>query len=275
MAVYSGDRLEWLQSAVESILSQTHSSVCLSVIIDGPVNDKISKYLEETASTDSRMRLFALDDNRGLSACMNVIIEAELARQSPAPYFCRMDADDISFSERIEKQVSYLREHLDVCVLGSGLVEVNELGRIVGSRELPANHEDIIRMLPKRCSLNHPTVMIRTSVFEKGYRYDESLRNTQDYFLWVDLAAAGFRFANLKEKMLSFRRVNDFYKRRGLNKTLNEFKARFYAMRKLKHFTIGSVFYALSVLTLRIMPSKIIKLAYKLDRHLLKKRSER
>jgi hypothetical protein len=109
-------------------------------------------------------------------------------------------------------------------------------------------------------------------VFEQGFRYRENLMNTQDYFFWADLAAAGFKFANLSDKLLKFRRVNDFYKRRGLGKSINEFKARFYTMKVLDKYSLGNILYAFAVLALRLMPGRVVKFAYKLDRYLLNKR---
>jgi len=106
-------------------------------------------------------------------------------------------------------------------------------------------------------------------VFEKGFTYDARLMNTQDYFLWVTLASNGFIFRNLKDRLLKFRRVNNFYKRRGLSKSINEFRARVFAMVKLRQLNAYNLFYACSVLLLRLMPGKIVKLAYKLDRQLL------
>jgi hypothetical protein len=76
----------------------------------------------------------------------------------------------------------------------------------------------------------------------------------------------------LSDKLLKFRRVNDFYKRRGLTKSINEFKARFYTMKVLDKYSLGNIVYAFAVLALRLMPGRIVKIAYKLDRYLLNKR---
>ena len=113
--------------------------------------------------------------------------------------------------------------------------------------------------------------VIRYNVFNDGHRYNGDLLNTQDYFFWITLASKGYIFRNLKDRLLKFRRVNNFYKRRGLSKSLNEFKARVYAITKLKQFSPYNFFYACGVLSLRLMPGKIVKLAYKLDRHLLER----
>jgi glycosyltransferase involved in cell wall biosynthesis len=269
MAVYVEDRFEWIEQAINSVLQQTYQNFVYVIVIDGEISDKIYTYLCDVCRQNKQMILVLNRNNSGLSSCMNFIVDWILAEHSGTKYFFRMDADDISEKNRFSSQVQYLENHLNVSILGCALKEVNEIGDVVGKRKLPVQHSDIVKFLPKRCSINHPTVAIRFNVFKDGFRYNEALRNTQDYFLWIELAAAGYKFANLGEKLLQFRRVNDFYKRRGLAKSFNEFKARFYAMNVLKRYTIGNIVYAFSVLLLRLMPSKVVKLAYKLDRFLL------
>lgn len=269
MAVYTEDRLEWVEQAVNSILQQTYQNFVYMIVIDGEINQDIYTYLCDVCRQNKRMILVLNNSNSGLSLCMNFIVDWVLSEQLEIKYFFRMDADDISENNRFALQVGYLENHLNISILGCALKEINEHGLIVGKRKLPVKHGDIVKFLPKRCSINHPTVAIRFNVFKDGFRYNKALLNTQDYFLWIELAAAGYQFANLGEKLLQFRRVNDFYKRRGLAKSLNEFKARFYAMKELKRYTVGNIVYAFAVLLLRLMPSKVVKLAYTLDRYLL------
>jgi len=269
MAVYKEDRLEWVEQAINSVLQQTYQNFVYVIVIDGEINQDIYTYLCDLCRQNKKMILVLNRSNLGLSACMNFIVDWALFELGDTKYFFRMDADDISEKNRFSSQIDYLEKHKNVSILGCALKEINENGLIVGKRGLPIKHGDIIKFLPKRCSINHPTVAIRFKVFKDGFRYNKELRNTQDYFFWIELAEAGYEFANLGEKLLQFRRVNDFYKRRGLTKSINEFKARFYAMRLLKRYTLGNVIYAFCVLLLRLMPSKIVKLAYKLDRYLL------
>jgi glycosyltransferase involved in cell wall biosynthesis len=269
MAVYIEDRLEWVEQAVNSVLQQSYQNFVYMIVIDGEINQDIYTYLCNVCRQNKRMILVLNRSNSGLSSCMNYIVDWILSEHVETKYFFRMDADDISEKNRFALQIGYLENHLNISILGCALKEINEHGLIVGKRKLPVKHGDIVKFLPKRCSINHPTVAIRFNVFKDGFRYNKALLNTQDYFLWIELAAAGYQFANLGEKLLQFRRVNDFYKRRGLAKSFNEFKARFYAMKELKRYTVGNVVYAFAVLLLRLMPSKVVKLAYKLDRFLL------
>ena len=269
MAVYQADNAKWLREAIDSITKQTYTNFLFVIVIDGPVPQAISGVLNDAVQRDDRIILTQNSHNIGLASCMNAVIDFSM--QFKPTFFVRMDADDISEEHRLLRQITYLKRHSNISVLGSALTEINESGFKVGARVMPASHKQIVRILPRRCSLNHPTVVIRYNVFNDGHRYNGDLLNTQDYFFWITLASKGYIFRNLKDRLLKFRRVNNFYKRRGLSKSLNEFKARVYAITKLKQFSPYNFFYACGVLSLRLMPGKIVKLAYKLDRHLLER----
>lgn len=272
MGVYKADQLQWLQHAIQSVINQRAQGFLFAVVIDGELDSEVFEYLSELSLKQKNILLVKSEHNLGLSSCMNFVIDWMLVNSPKAKYFFRMDSDDISLPDRFEKQIAFFEKNQSVSVLGTSLVEINEHGKKVGKRKLPVADHKIKRILPRRCAINHPTVAIRTKVFMAGHRYRSELKNTQDYFLWADLSAAGYRFANLPDALLEFRRVNDFYKRRGLSKSINEFKARFYVMNKLKRYSLGNILYALTVLLLRLMPAKVVKLAYKLDRYLLNKR---
>ena len=269
MAVYQADNAKWLREAIDSITKQAYTNFLFVIVIDGPVPQAISGVLNDAVKRDDRIILTQNSHNIGLASCMNAVIDFSM--QFKPTFFVRMDADDISEEHRLLRQITYLKRHSNISVLGSALTEINESGFKVGARVMPASHKQIVRILPRRCSLNHPTVVIRYNVFNDGHRYNGDLLNTQDYFFWITLASKGYIFRNLKDRLLKFRRVNNFYKRRGLSKSLNEFKARVYAITKLKQFSPYNFFYACGVLSLRLMPGKIVKLAYKLDRHLLER----
>jgi len=267
MSVYKNDKIEWVTQAIESVLNQTCSPDLFVVVIDGGIADAISLYLSEIEKKQSNFVLVHGTQNRGLSACMNYIIDLTLPLNPK--YFFRMDADDICVLHRFEKQITLLDKHSDVDVLGSALWEVDEQGVRAGVRRLPLTHSKLLSSFSRRCPINHPTVAIRYSVFKRGHRYLADKLNTQDYFLWIALAKDGCKFANVKEPLLHFRRVDGFYKRRGRGKSINEFKARLLAMEALSQRSLQNYSYAVFVLLLRMMPSWGIKLAYKVDRFLL------
>ncbi|WOT06320.1 glycosyltransferase [Shewanella sp. DAU334] len=265
--------MDWLKASVNSVIDQTLKASLFVIVIDGAIDCEMYNFLVETEASNPSVVLMVGSENRGLSQCMNAIVD--WVTQYEPQYFFRMDADDICMLNRFSRQIQLLEKHSKVDVLGSALIEIDETGERVGCRRLPVRHEVLLKSFSRRCPINHPTVVIRFKVFKDGHRYLGSLLNTQDYFFWIKLAKSGYRFANIKEPLLKFRRIGGFYKRRGRGKSWNEFKARLYAMQELDQFTFFNFVYALAILGLRMMPSFIVKKAYMLDRLLLKRRSER
>ncbi|MBY5921249.1 glycosyltransferase [Ferrimonas balearica] len=268
MSVYEGDRLEWVETAVASILGQSRPADLFVIVIDGPICASTREFLAKAELQHSSIKLVENPQNVGLAASMNRIIELTLPLQPD--YFFRMDSDDISAPERFESQIAFLEANPKVDVLGSFVDEIDEEGNVVGQRNLPTEHHQIMRFMPKRCSLNHPSVAIRYRVWQSGHRYGTDNCNNEDYHLWIDLAVAGFHFANINKTLLHFRCTHGFFNRRGASKAFSEFHARLHAMRSLKRYSLGNLVYALGVLTVRFMPAAVLKLAYRLDRMWLK-----
>lgn len=271
MSVCAGVRFDWLETSVQSILNQSYSRFDFYIYIDGPLEPENDSYLQTLEVKDSRVTIFSDPVRRGLSSRM---FDATTRCVSNGYDFVfRMDADDIALPDRMSKQLAFMLLRSDVDVLGTGLIEISETGEEVGKRIPPENHNLLHRVLSRRCPLNHPTVCIRVLALETKGNYNPKHLNTQDYFLWIEMAKNGATFANLREPLLKFRRVDGFYKRRGKDKSWNELKARFTAMKELKQWSFFNVCYALLVFCLRMMPPSIIKFAYKMDRKYFHKRA--
>lgn len=263
MSVYKGDRLGFLIDACDSVLNAAHKNIEFHISVDGPVSDDVRHYLKRL-EFDGRERISVgfYDENMGLAFRLNQLIEISL--KGDADFFARMDADDISHPLRFSEQIEYLKRYPDVDVLGTGHVEIDENNIKQYEKIMPESHDELLRNIIKRCPFNHPTVMFRRSVFERtATRYKPSLQNTQDYYYWVDLLSEGFRFGNINKPLLQFRVDHKFYKRRGAKKALNDFKARVYAMNRLKCRSFYNLMIAFGLVCLRLSPSWLKVWAYR------------
>ena len=267
MSVYVNDRLSWLIEAVDSVLDQDYQDFLFVIHQDGPVPQEVNKYLVRLEAQNDNVTLLVSDHNVGLGQALNTIIN--YAAKFEPKYIIRMDSDDVCLPERFSKQIEFMDNNPDIAVVGASLLEVDELGRQVGQRFMPESHKLLMKVLARRCPLNHPTVVIRYDALMKYGSYDPAHKNTQDYYLWIKMVSQGAKIANIRQPLLKFRRVDGFYKRRGFEKSTNELKARFLAMNKLRLWTPFNVFYALMVFTLRMLPPKLVKVAYLLDRKLI------
>lgn len=263
VCVYKNDTLENFEKCVNSMLNQTHSSCDIYIYVDGPIDQTLIDYMADLELKDKVVIFYDGDDvARGLAYGLNFLIEKALASSCSYDFLARMDADDISKENRIEVQLSHM-EKSGADVTGSGSVEIDSEDVPISRREVLLTHDDLVSNIVKRCPFIHPSVVFRRRVFESGNRYDPELRNTQDYFLWVDLAKSGYKFSNVADRLLLFRRDSAFFKRRGVGKAFNEFKGRFYAMKVLGLYSFSNILFTVLLFFIRLSPSFISKIAYK------------
>lgn len=187
----------YVLEAVSSMLSQSFTDFELLVIDDGST-DSTRKLLESVQ--DPRLRLVSNERNIGLIGTLNRGLDLATGR-----YVARMDADDISGSERLEKQVRFLETHPDVHVLGTMVNLINEEGKVFGAiTGYPKDADEIHRYLLRECCLIHPSVMFRKDTVLAAGGYSASAQHAEDYDLWLRLSDR-HKIANLPEKLVSYR----------------------------------------------------------------------
>ncbi len=190
--------------AVESILEQTFSNFELLIINDGST-DHTSRIL----SGFNDPRLFILSQkNKGLVRSLNRGIGSARGK-----YIARMDADDMSLPERLEKQVSFLAKNPSYAVVGTATKVIYEDGK-EKIRYRPSSTAAIRKNIVRICPFTHSSVMIRKSVFDRVGLYDCSMDGSkallvEDYDLWVRILAAGYDMANLPDVLMVYNRECD------------------------------------------------------------------
>ncbi len=107
MSVYRSDCLDDLIVAINSILKQTYSRCDLFVYRDGPVEKEVEEYLQSLNIKESSFYYYPCSENKGLANALNFLIDRVLESKK-YNYVARMDSDDISRKERIEKQVLFM-----------------------------------------------------------------------------------------------------------------------------------------------------------------------
>ncbi|GMW01927.1 MAG: hypothetical protein AMXMBFR84_30630 [Candidatus Hydrogenedentota bacterium] len=212
MPTYHKDSLVLLRAAVESILIQTFADFEFLIVIDGVVPDETRKFLQETYARDARVRLIALQENRGSSHARNTAI-----REARGEFIAIMDADDVSQPQRFERQLAFLNDTgADAC--GSFYDVIDSHDRVVGKREVPTSEAAIRRALYWFNPIPNPTIMARANLM-KAHPYPERYPDGsvfwygEDYALWVGIILEGHRVLNQPESLLRYR-VNDWFWRR-------------------------------------------------------------
>lgn len=197
LPVWNGEA--FLDQALESILRQTLSSFELIVIDDGST-DRSAAIAEEFARRDHRVRVLRRS-HEGLSAALNAGIAAV-----GGEYVARMDADDVSAPDRLQKQVSYLDAYPACLAVGTWIEVVDEAGRHIGLKTFVEKHDQISAALLRGVSpMAHPTAVVRADALRAAGGYDARRYPSEDLDLWFRLGERG-ELANLGEALLRHRR---------------------------------------------------------------------
>lgn len=193
MPIYNGEA--FVAEAIESILGQTFRDFEFLIIDDGST-DRSVEIVEEYG--DSRIRLVRNEQQIELIRTLNRGLE--LAR---GKYIARMDADDISLPERLERQVAFLEANPDVGACGTWAVTMGDReGEIWG---YPESAEAIRCRLLFGTALAHPSVCMRRDAFARHHlQFDEAYPHAEDYQLWRT-ASEKFPLANIGEVLLRYR----------------------------------------------------------------------
>ena len=194
MPVYNAQA--FLRTAIDSILNQTFTDFEFIIFDDGSIDDSL-KIIQ--SYEDPRIRIVSGRGNRKLVPPLNDAI-----RMAKGKYLARMDSDDISLPNRLEKQVVFMENHPDVDVCGTFFRTIG--GRVDVSKTYPVFDSDIKLSMLFFCSLAHPSVVMRRStMIKKDFFYDEQFLYAEDYDLWSRMTLAGCIFHNIPEVLLRYR----------------------------------------------------------------------
>lgn len=202
---------KYIFQALESIVNQTYQNIEIIVIDDGSTDNS-----EDIVYSihSSKIKLIKNEHNLGVSATRNRGIE--LAR---GKYIALMDADDISYLDRIEKQVNFLEKHNDFGLISSHYESFRKgiFGTKRRVRKVPTDPEEIRTTLLFMNAITCPASMLRKSVLEDHkLHFDTSLQIAEDYDLWKRLSFVT-KIGNINQPLLHYRKHrNNSTKKRNI-----------------------------------------------------------
>ncbi|WP_175629133.1 glycosyltransferase [Bacteroides acidifaciens] len=196
MSVYNGEK--FLREAIDSILNQTYKDFEF-VIYDDCSTDSTSEIIK--SYHDLRIVYRPNVKNQGLTWNL-----ADGVLRSKSDYIARMDADDIAYQDRLQKQIEWMDTHKDITILGTS---VSYFAHKPGDGSLakqPEGDEIIKATLFISFTLMHPSIMIRRADLENHHlNYNPDYRCSQDHALYLDCICEGLKFANMSEPLLYMR----------------------------------------------------------------------
>lgn len=260
MSVYSKDNTQWLVESINCMLNQTVKCDEFIIVEDGPLTIELNEIINTYKNALPLIfNIIKLDENRGLGPALKLGVE-----KCRNEWIARMDADDYSPPDRIEKQFAILKKYPDLGIIGSNAIEFcDNISNTVARVVLPETNDEIISFSKKRCPYRHSGIIYRKSDIIRAGNYQECYL-CEDYDLYARMEQVGVKGYNLQEFLLYVRVNSDFYARRGGVKYLQsilKFKKRLY---KCNFYTLNEYFVtSIAHIIVCLIPNTLRKYVYK------------
>jgi succinoglycan biosynthesis protein ExoO len=200
MAAYNA--AECIPRALASVQAQTHDD-WEAIVVDDASTDETVSVVAALARREPRIRLLRRERNGGPSAARNTALDA-----ATGEWVAVLDADDAWRPERLERLLAAAARTGAELVADNQIFFDGELQQEVGvALPLAADIDPLtVEILftneredsPMGLGLMKPLIS-RSAVLERGIRYDETLRYTEDLHFYAQLLIAGVRAVLLAE----------------------------------------------------------------------------
>lgn len=197
MPIRNGAR--FIVPALQSILGDT--ALATLIIVDDGSTDNWEDLAAPHLAAHKGKTLILRQKASGVAAALNRGLKA-----STTPYVARMDADDVSLPGRLSAQISYLNQHPEIHAVGTQAAFINAEGHVTGATTHPCAPAPLRHMLlaRARCTIVHPSIMMRRDSIIAAGGYRESIAHAEDYDLWLRLSET-HAVSNMPDILLQYR----------------------------------------------------------------------
>jgi glycosyltransferase involved in cell wall biosynthesis len=187
----------YIEEALGSVLAQTYQNLEVIIFDDGST-DETGVLIANMAKYDTRI-IHCYRKQQGIANCLN---EALLLAQGE--FIARMDGDDISLPERIERQMMFLKTHPDVDMVGCWLKLFGDRNEVWHYRTDDNFIKNMFLLFTN--GVGHNAILVRAAVY-KRFRYDPEYTDVEDTELWTRMAVSqpSVCFANMREILVHYR----------------------------------------------------------------------
>mgnify|MGYP003588782889 CR=1 FL=1 len=177
--VYNSE--SYLADAIRSVLAQTYPYWELILVDDGSTDGSL-QIAQEFAAKDNRIRVISDGLNKKLPARLNQII-----REAKYSYIARMDSDDLIHTERLEKQINFLKNNPNFDLVSTSLLSIKNNNDVIGARIYLPKTVTKKDALIGNSGILHASILAKKSWCRRNF-YNEKNALAEDYELWLNAA---------------------------------------------------------------------------------------
>lgn len=192
---------KYLNEAIESATNQTYKNLEIIIVNDGS-SDNTKEIAKDWQKKDERIKYLKHQTNQGLAKARNTGI-----KNSQSEYITFLDADDIWLPQKIEIQIKKIKELDADLVFSNWYIWDPEKGIKVKAFETnPIQNKDLLNLFIKKNFGNPSTAFLKKSSLEKVGLFDENLKSSEDYDLWLRFLLKKMKIAFYPEPLIYSRK---------------------------------------------------------------------
>lgn len=245
----------YLQEALDSLYAQTYQDFKIILCDDGS-SDNTYAIAKANADVHDNILLVKNERNMGLNYTLNHCL-----KYADTEYCARMDGDDVSLSDRFQKEVDFLDTHPEYAIVSTPMIYFDEVGDFGAGH---GGYEPDVETFIYGTPFCHAPCMVRTSAYTAvgGYTVDNKLLRVEDYHLWMKMMKSGLRGYVLDECLYRMRDDRNAIKRRTLRGAFRECRAHLLACHELKLPLYGYLFSVAPILK-AMLPTSLYTFLHK------------
>ena len=215
---------EFINESINSILNQTYQKFEI-IIIDDELSENSSRILKNIQCLDARIKVYKNRENLGAGRSRNYGINL-----CSGEYIAFCDCDDLWKSEKLEKQLKFMKE-FNLSFSFTSYEIINDKSLKIGLRE--AQEELSFKQLRNSCDIGLSTVVIRKDIFKNDKLRFGKTKTKEDFILWLLLAKNGVKISGLKEYLASWRKNSGSLSSSTIQKIIDGYRV----YRKYLHYS--------------------------------------
>lgn len=248
---------KYIRESIDSVLNQSYKDFELIIVNDCSI-DSTESIILEYQKNDPRIIYLKNAEKSKLAVTLNNWIK--IAKWS---YIARIDDDDVWIDrDKLKKQIEFLEDNNDYWLIWTSIIRINEGWKKLWKIQYRENDNSIRAHILESNQFAHPSVVIRKSILDKVWFYNENIEVSQDYDLWLRIWTIS-KFYNLVDSCILYRvREWSLSWKKSFKQKWNAFKI---MIKYLKFYPNNTIWILANIINL-ILPRFIINSLIKFNK---------
>ena len=192
---------------IKSVLAQTYTDLELIIVDDGSTDDSCSVI---ESIKDPRIKLYRLEQNEHISHATNYGFQ-----KVTGAYLARIDSDDVWYPQKLEKQITFLKNNPEYKICFAWIDLIDEYGNSINEQQkellgvfettFQGQSDCLHRFFFGGNCLSHPSVVMRTELMRETGDFNLAYMQSHDFDYWVRIAKK-YPIYVMQERLLAMRR---------------------------------------------------------------------